>query len=102
MPVVPELRLRWTGNSLAAVPVSIANDADCFAWVSGGRVWPEATSVSSASPSARGRERFVRDGRIATDGPGVPPNGELWDLPYLDGCAEDYTAGHSSPDRGVT
>jgi len=33
---------------------------------------------------------FAIDGRVVTDGPGVPLDGEIWDLPYEDGIVEYY------------
>lgn len=32
---------------------------------------------------------FAIDGRIVTEGPGVPPGGEIWNLPYQGGIVED-------------
>jgi len=32
---------------------------------------------------------FAVDGHTLTEGPGVPPGGEIWDLPFLDGTVED-------------
>jgi glucokinase len=32
---------------------------------------------------------FAVDGRIVTEGPGVPPGGEIWNLPYEGGIVED-------------
>jgi glucokinase len=32
---------------------------------------------------------FAVDGRIVTDGLGVPPGGEIWNIPYLGGIVED-------------
>lgn len=32
---------------------------------------------------------FAVDGRLVTEGPGVPPGGEVWDLPYEGGILED-------------
>jgi glucokinase len=32
---------------------------------------------------------FAVDGRVVTDGPGVPPGGEIWNLPYESGIVED-------------
>jgi glucokinase len=94
VPVVPQLRLRWAGTPLESVPLSIANDADCFAlgewWAGLARGDDRVIGITLGTGLGSG---FVRDGRIATDGQGVPANGELWDLPYLDGCAEDYTSG---------
>jgi len=33
---------------------------------------------------------FAIDGRVVTEGAGVPLDGEIWDLPYQDGIVEDY------------
>ncbi len=32
---------------------------------------------------------FAVDGRIVTDGPAVPPGGEIWNIPYQSGIVED-------------
>lgn len=33
---------------------------------------------------------FVVDGRLVTEGPFVPPNGEIWNLPFEEGIVEDF------------
>jgi len=33
---------------------------------------------------------FALEGRLLTDGPGVPLGGEIWDLPYEGGIVEDF------------
>jgi glucokinase len=38
---------------------------------------------------------FVADGRIVNGGAEVPPDGEIWNLPYLEGVAEDYVSGRA-------
>ena len=94
LPLVPLLRQRWTGSVLADVPVSIANDADCFAlgewWAGLGQGAQRVIGITLGTGLGSG---FVRDGRIVTAGDDVPPGGEIWDLPYLDGRVEDHTAG---------
>jgi len=35
---------------------------------------------------------FALDGQIVTEGHGVPPGGELWDLPYEGATIEDYVS----------
>jgi glucokinase len=32
---------------------------------------------------------FAVDGHTVTEGPGVPPGGEIWNLPFIDGTVED-------------
>ena len=94
LPLVPLLRQRWKGSVLADVPVSIANDADCFAlgewWAGLGQGDARVIGITLGTGLGSG---FVRDGRIVTSDRDVPASGEIWDLPYLDGCAEDYTSG---------
>ena len=38
---------------------------------------------------------FIANGRIFYSGQGVPPDGGVWNLPYLEGIAEDYVSGPS-------
>lgn len=33
---------------------------------------------------------FAVDGRVMTEGPGVPPGGEIWNVPYQDRIVEDF------------
>jgi len=35
---------------------------------------------------------FAVDGRVVTEGQGVPPGGEIWNLPYEDGIVEDFVS----------
>ena len=94
LPLVPLLRQRWAGSVLADVPVSIANDADCFTfgewWAGLARGDARVIGITLGTGLGSG---FVRDGRIVTSADDVPAGGEIWDLPYLDGQVEDYTAG---------
>ena len=94
LPLVPLLRQRWTGSILASVPVSIANDADCFTlgewWAGAARGDARVIGITLGTGLGSG---FVCDGRIVTAAGDVPVDGEIWDLPYLDGRVEDYTAG---------
>jgi glucokinase len=92
--LVPLLQQRWAGSVLAGVPVSFANDADCFAlgewWAGQAQGAARVIGITLGTGLGSG---FVRDGRIVTTADDVPADGEMWDLPYLDGHVEDYTAG---------
>ena len=94
LPLVPLLQQRWSGSVLQDVPVSIANDADCFAlgewWAGLAKGDARVIGITLGTGLGSG---FVRDGRIVSTADDVPADGELWDLPYLDGRAEDYTSG---------
>jgi glucokinase len=35
---------------------------------------------------------FAVNGRVVTEGPGVPPGGEIWNLPYESGIVEDFVS----------
>jgi glucokinase len=35
---------------------------------------------------------FAVDGHVVTEGPGVPPGGEIWNLPYEGGIVEDFVS----------
>jgi glucokinase len=35
---------------------------------------------------------FAVEGRLVTDGPGVPSSGEIWNLPYQGGIVEDFVS----------
>jgi predicted NBD/HSP70 family sugar kinase len=96
LPVVGLLAERFGGSRLEGAGIAVANDADLFAL---GEWW---------AGSARGRERmigltlgtglgsgFVARGRIVTEGAEVPAGGEIWNVPYLDGVAEDYVSGRA-------
>jgi glucokinase len=73
--------------------VSFGNDADSF------------LLGELAAGAARGYNRavgltlgtgigsaFAVNGKVVVDGPGVPPGGEIWNLPYRDGIIEDYVS----------
>jgi glucokinase len=96
LPVVTLLDERFRRSPLEGAPIVVANDADFFAL---GEWWAGA---------AQGRQRmigltlgtglgsgFIAEGRIVSGGPQVPPGGEIWNLPYLDGVAEDYVSGRA-------
>ncbi len=50
---------------------------------------------------------FAVDGKLTTTGPGVPKDGEIWNVPYENGIVEDFVstraiAGHYSRKTGKT
>ncbi len=50
---------------------------------------------------------FAIDGKLVTSGPGIPPGGEIWNLPYENGIVEDRVsaraiAGHYESSTGKT
>jgi glucokinase len=73
------------------------NDADCFLlgemMVGGAKGYARAVGLTLGT--GIGSAFGVNDGSgpvIQTDGPGVPPGGEIWNFPYRDGIVEDYVS----------
>ncbi len=71
--------------------VEFLNDADAYllgevgAGAARGFARVVALTLGTGTGSA-----FAVDGRLVTGGPGVPPGGEIWDLPYEGGIVEDF------------
>jgi glucokinase len=93
-PVLDLLRARLAGSGLESAPIRAGNDADLFAlgewWAGAGRGFVRVIGLTLGTGLGSG---FVDRGQIVTSGPRVPEGGEIWNLPYLDGVAEDYVSG---------
>ena len=89
-----ELRRRWAGSPLEGAGVFFANDAAVWAlgewWGGAGRGLGRMIGVTLGTGLGSG---FVDHGHILSRGETVPPDGQIWNLPYRDGIAEDYAAG---------
>jgi glucokinase len=76
------------------VPVYFGNDASLFAlgewWAGAARGFESVIGVTLGTGLGGG---FVRGGKVCYGGEGVPPQGVIWNLPYLNGIAEDYVSG---------
>jgi glucokinase len=70
------------------------NDASLFAlgewWAGAARGFERVIGVTLGTGLGGG---FVAGGKVYYSGEGVPKDGGIWDLPYLDGIAEDYVSG---------
>ncbi len=81
------LQDRLTDRTL---PIAFANDAACFG-LGGARAEAAAHRKSIAITLGTGFGAcFVEDKLLVTTGPGVPPNGYLYNIPFKGGIAEDY------------
>lgn len=93
-PLRPALRAGLSGTALADVPIHFGNDADLFAlgewWAGAGRGAARLLGVTLGTGLGSG---FIDRGRIVTDGPGVPPHGELWNAAFDGGLAEAAASG---------
>ncbi|GGJ59978.1 ROK family protein [Deinococcus roseus] len=86
-------------SPLAGLPIFFANDADLFAlgehWAGMGQPFERMIGVTLGTGLGSG---FVREGKIIRSGPEVPPEGELWNTPHLDGLAERHACGQAVSD----
>lgn len=78
------------------IPIYFGNDASLFAlgeaWAGAAQGYERIIGVTLGTGLGGG---FVANGRIFYSGEGVPPDGGVWNLPYLEGIAEDYVSGPS-------
>jgi len=90
------LRERWRRTPMANAPVLFANDAALWAlgewWGGAGRGLRRVVGVTLGTGLGSG---FIDTGRVVTQGEGVPPGGEIWNVPFRDGISEDYASGRS-------
>ena len=81
---------------LGVVPVYFGNDATLFAlgewWAGAARGYARVLGVTLGTGLGGG---FVVDGLPCYGGEGLPPNGAIWNLPYLHGIAEDAVSGRA-------
>lgn len=79
---------------LGSVPIAFGNDATLFAlgewWAGAARGHGRVLGVTLGTGLGGG---FVVDGQPCYAGEGLPPNGAIWNLPYLEGIAEDAVSG---------
>lgn len=79
------VRFGWQASQVCSL-----NDADAFLLgeIGAGAARGVARSVGLTLGTGIG-SAFAVDGHVVTEGPGVPPDGEIWNLPYEGGIVED-------------
>ncbi len=91
-----ELAARWQGTVLAGVPVVFGNDADLWALgeasAGQGRCSDRVIGLTLGTGLGSG---FIADRRIVRTGSSVPRDGEIWNVAFADGIAEDRASGRS-------
>jgi glucokinase len=96
LPVVTLLEERFRQSPLQGAPIVVGNDADLFAlgewWAGAAQGHQRVIGLTLGTGLGSG---FIAHGRIVSGGPEVPTGGEIWNLPYLDGVAEDYVSGRA-------
>lgn len=73
----------------AGLPVYFLNDADAFGLGVGWRQLPELTRFIALTIGTGLGSGFIEDGRAVSSGDQVPPDGEVWNLPYGVDILED-------------
>jgi glucokinase len=70
--------------------VRFLNDAAAYLWgeVGAGAAHDVPRAVGITLGTGVG-SAFAQNGRVVTDGPGVPPGGEIWNISYEGGIVED-------------
>lgn len=69
------------------IPISFENDAACFGL---GEAQDKHRKVIAITLGTGFGACFIEAGQLQTQGPGVPPNGYLYNIPFQNGIAEDY------------
>jgi glucokinase len=76
----------------AGLPVYFLNDADAFGLGVGWRQLPDVKRFVALTIGTGLGSGFIEDGRAVTSGEQVPPDGEVWNLPYGGGILEDHVS----------
>ena len=75
-------------------PIRFANDANLFAlgeyWAGAGKGADRMIGITLGTGLGSG---FIEKGRILTEDPRIPDQGEIWNVPHAGGKAEDYANG---------
>jgi glucokinase len=76
----------------AGLPVYFLNDADAFGLGVGWRQLPGVRRFVALTIGTGLGGGFIEDGRAVTSGDRVPPDGEVWNLPFRGGILEDHVS----------
>ena len=82
------MRFDWQPGQVCSL-----NDADAFLLgeIGAGAVRGVSRAVGLTLGTGIG-SAFAVDGHVVTEGPGVPPDGEIWNVPYQGGIVEDFVS----------
>jgi glucokinase len=76
----------------AGLPVYFLNDADAFGLGVGWRQLPDVRRFVALTIGTGLGSGFISGGKAVTSGDQVPPDGEVWNLPYRGGILEDHVS----------
>lgn len=86
----------------AGLPVYFLNDADAFGLGVGWRQLPDMKRFVALTIGTGLGSGFIEDGKAVTSGDQVPPDGEVWNLPYRGGILEDHVSARAVTTSYVT
>lgn len=102
VPLRPHLRRVLSPDFPAELPIRFGNDADLFAlgewWAS---PYPPERLIGVTLGTGLG-SGFILRGAAQQSGPGVPPGGELWNVPTASGTLENLLCGAAVTRLGQT
>jgi glucokinase len=79
-------------REITGLPTYFINDADAFGLGVSWRQLPDAKRFVALTIGTGLGGSFIENGENVNAGDGVPPDGEVWDLPYSGGILEDYVS----------
>lgn len=79
-------------REMTGLPTYFINDADAFGLGVSWRQLPEVARFVALTIGTGLGGSFIANGENVTAGDTVPPQGEIWDLPYRGGILEDYVS----------
>jgi glucokinase len=79
-------------QEMTGLPTYFINDADAFGLGVSWRQLPDAKRFVALTIGTGLGGSFIEDGRNVRASDKVPPEGEVWDLPYSGGILEDYVS----------
>jgi glucokinase len=79
-------------QEMTGLPTRFVNDADAFGLGVSWRQVPDAKRFIALTIGTGLGSGFIEHGRIAPASDKVPPDGEVWDLPYAGGILEDHVS----------
>lgn len=77
------------------LPVHFLNDADAFSLGASWKEHPEAKRLVGVTIGTGLGSGFIEKGQFIIKDERIPPNGEIWDMRYKQGIAEDAVSGRS-------
>lgn len=93
MNIKEALKKSWQGTRLEPSPIYFGNDADLFAlgewWAGSAQGSKRMIGITLGTGLGAG---FVEEGKVLRQDERIPLDGEIWNLPFQEGIAEEYVS----------